>query len=292
MTDEVLAPLIPIPEEEEKHNSSNANYDNELEYLLGNNIREEINNNYNNNNNIRNYFPFNFRFNNYHKKSLIFFSYAIEVLIYLILLEKYFDKIDFIKNNYNVLFLFSLLFIIIVLFIHIPMFNDIREMSIIIGLILFIISSIFMYLFLYKLTVIITLQVIKNIMSITILMYLYLSIVNLFFSFFEDIIENKPLFIYLSSWFIIFLLCFIFYKCDFINKEIALFSFCVACFLNIISTGHIKIIFMIFEVILKDYLIIHMSLSIDLALLSLLFFIISSDGRNIEKKRREIKYYN
>ena len=117
MADEEIAPTLPNPEEKENHNLSTANYDNELENLLDNNIREEINNNNNNNNNIIN----NFQFNVYHKKSLIFFSYAMEVLIYLIFLLKYFDKMDFINNHTIILFIIFILvlnFFIIVLIIH------------------------------------------------------------------------------------------------------------------------------------------------------------------------------
>ena len=270
MADEVIVPLLPNPEEKENHNLSNANYDNELDNLLDNNIREEINNN--NNNNIIN----NFQFNVYHKKCLIFFSYAMEVLIYLIFLLKYFDKMDFINNHTNILFIIFMLvlnFFIIVLIIHIPKFDDIREMNIVVGLITLIISSIFMYLFLYRLSVIMTLQFIKMVMIITISMYLYLSIINLYFSFFENVIEYIKIFVYLSSWIFILLLSFIFYLYDFVDKKIATLSFCIVCSLNIISTLHIEIIFCLFEVILRDYLIIHLILFIDSILLSLSFFL-------------------
>ena len=73
--------------------------------------------------------------------------------------------------------------------------DDLEEMNIFFGIILAIISSISMYFFLYKLSIELTFQVMEEIIFIAFLMYLYLSIINYYFSK-KDIInecrrENK-----------------------------------------------------------------------------------------------------
>ena len=44
--------------------------------------------------------------NNYSKCGLIFLSFAVQIFVYLLLLELSFDKIDFIKKYNNILFSF------------------------------------------------------------------------------------------------------------------------------------------------------------------------------------------
>ena len=178
MTDEIIAPLMASTdnseESEESNSSKNINNDNELDNLIdNNNIREDFD--IYNYNIIRN----NFHLNNLTKKSLIFLSYAIQVLIYYILLQIYYDKIDYIKKNYNKLYALSIIFTIIILFWN-SNFSYLRELNIFFAIILAIISSISMYFFLYFFTVFLTPNVLNSIMLITIPMFLNLSIIHFY----------------------------------------------------------------------------------------------------------------
>ena len=149
MTDEIIAPLMASTDNSEEsvdsNSSKNPDNDNELANLIDNNIniREDFNNNLYNN-----IIRYNFHLNNFHKKSLIFLSYAIQVLIYYILLQIYYDKIDYIKKNYNKLYALSIIFTIIILFWN-SNFSYLRELNIFFAIILAIISSISMYVFLF-----------------------------------------------------------------------------------------------------------------------------------------------
>ena len=149
-------------------------------------------------------------------------------------------------------------------------------MNIFLGIIVAIISSISMYFFLYKLSIELTFQVMEEIIFIAFLMYLYLSIINYYFSK-KDIIdecrlENKI--ILYSSWAVILLLCFILYLFKIIKKENVKIDFYVVFCLNIISITHIEIIFRIFNIELRHYSVIHICLFIDVFLLSLFFYLL------------------
>ena len=269
MTDEIIAPLMATTdnsEESENSNSSkNLDNDNELANLLDNNIGENININ----NNIRNNFH-----NNSQKKSFIFLSYAIQVLIYLILLQKFFNKFDYLKNNYNILFYLSSLFIILVSLYHLKIINNIREFNIFLEIMLAIISSISMYFFLYKLSIALTFLIIKDVMILTISMYLYLSIINYYFSNQEIARVDQAELIFYSSWMFILFFCIIFYLFDIVNQENLAFAFLAVFFLNIISIIHIEIIFLEINITLRHYSIIHICLFIDAFLLSLFLYLI------------------
>ena len=270
MTDEKIAPLMAStdnPEESENSDSSkNVDNDNELANLLRNN---NIGENININNNIRN----NFHLNNNHKKSLIFLSYAIQVLIYLILLQQSLDKFDFLKKHYNILFYLSSLFIILVLLCHFQIMNNIREFNIFVEIMLAIISSIAMYFFLYKLSIVMSFRIIKDVMISIISMYLYLSIINYYFSFRENAVVNEVEIIFYSSWGIMLLFCIIFYLFKIINPENSVFAFIIIFFLDIISIVHVELIFRDLNITFRHYSIIHICLFIDVFLLSL--FILS-----------------
>ena len=147
MTDEIIAPLMASTDNSEEsvesNSSKNPDNDNELANLIDNNIniREDFNNNLYNN-----IIRYNFHLNNFHKKSLIFLSYAIQVLIYYIIIQIYYDKIDYIKNNHNRLYNYSLVFIILIIYWHIQI-SDLRELNTVFAIILAIISTKIMYFF-------------------------------------------------------------------------------------------------------------------------------------------------
>ena len=145
MTDEIIAPLMASTDNSEESVDSNSskiiNNDDELDNLIdNNNIRENFD--IYNYNIIRN----NFHLNNFAKKSLIFLSYAIQVLIYYIIIQIYYDKIDYIKNNHNRLYNYSLVFIILIIYWHIQI-SDLRELNTVFAIILTIISTIILHFF-------------------------------------------------------------------------------------------------------------------------------------------------
>ena len=146
MTDEIIAPLMASTDNSEEsvdsNSSKNPDNDNELANLIDNNINIRENFDIYNYNIIRN----NFHLNNFAKKSLIFLSYAIQVLIYYIIIQIYYDKIDYIKNNHNRLYNYSLVFIILIIYWHIQI-SDLRELNTVFAIILAIISTIIMYFF-------------------------------------------------------------------------------------------------------------------------------------------------
>ena len=281
MADEIIAPLMASTdnsEESESSNSSKNEYnDNELANLIENNNADINNNNRNNiNQNVS------------HKKGLIYLSYAIQVLIYIILLDKYYDKIEIIKNNYNILFYLSLFFIILLSLKHLRINEDLREMNIYLEIILAIISSIFMYFFLYKLVVILTFKFFKSITLVTFPMYLFLSLLN-FYSYFIGNFPPTSLFniSVLGSWLFVCLLCIIFYLLKIIDSEFAVNDLYVAIFLNFISIIHTDLIFKGINIRFKHYPILHVCLFIDIFILSLFNYFLYILEKN---KKNEIKY--
>jgi len=254
-------------EENDNTNSfKNANNENESTNLLDNNDMRE-----HNNKDIRNKIHKII----FYKKSLIYLSYAIQILIYFILLQKYFDKINYIKIKYNKLFDYALISIIFILLKHLQNIDDSKEMNFFLGLILSIISSISMYIFLYKLVIELKFKVIKDIILISILMYLYLSIISYLYSK-RDISgesrkENKI--ILFSSWMVIILFCFIFNFFEIIKKEEVKFALLVVLCLNIISITHIEIVVRRINIQLRNYSMVHICLCIDIFLISFFYYL-------------------
>ena len=246
--------------------SETTNNENESSNLIDNNDISE-----NNNKDIKDKFDKNIFF----KKSLIYLSYALQLIIYLILLHIFFDKIDYIKITYNKLFDFALISIIFILLKHLQNIDDRKEMNLFLGLILSIISSISMYIFLYKLVIELKFKVIKDIMLMSILMYLYLSIISYLYSK-KDISgesrkENKI--ILFSSWMVIILFCFIFNFFEIIKKEEVKFDLLIVLCLNIISITHIEIVVRRFNIQLRNYSMVHICLFIDIFLLSFFYYL-------------------
>lgn len=246
--------------------SETTNNKNESANLIDNNdIKED------NNKDMKNIFDKNI----FYKKSLIYLSYALQLMIYLILLHIFLDKIDYIKITYNKLFDFALISIIFILLKHLKNIDDRKEMNLFLGLILSIISSISMYIFLYKLVIELKFKVIKDIMLMSILMYLYLSIISYLYSK-RDINgesrkENKI--ILFSSWMVIILFCFIFNFFEIIKKEEIKFALFVVLCLNIISITHIEIVVRRFNIQLRNYSMVHICLFIDIFLLSFFYYL-------------------
>ena len=285
MSDEIIAPLMASTdnsvENEDGNSSNNTNNDDEQANLIDNNninIREDFNNN------IFNNIIINFDYiSNLNKKSLIFLSYAMQILIYYILLKIYYEKIDYIKTHYEMLYGLSGIFIILIFYWNIE-FSDLRELNTSVAIILAIISTISMYFFLYKFAVFLTINVLNSIMIITISMFLYLSIVHFYFSFQEN---DDLKAIFLSTTIVIYLFCHILYLIKMINLKIAIFDFFIVFFLFIIVFTHIEMLFKNFDVRLKHYPIININLFIDIFLLNFFLYIFYSSGKKKNKGKNK-----
>ena len=117
-------------------------------------------------------------------------------------------------------------------------------------------------------------------MIITIPMFLNLSIIYFYYSTQENA-EIKNIIFY-SATSVIYIFCHILYLIKMINLEIAIFDFFVVFCLFIIVIIHIEMIFHDFNVRIKHYPIINISLFIDLSILSLFFYLfyISEENKN------------
>ena len=289
MTDDKIAPLMASTDHsEENDNSSDSskNYDNndELINLLNNNDNNRRENININNNNIRNN-NINFNFNNYHKKSLIFFSFSIQVLIYYILLQIYFDKSDFLKKYYDDIYSCSVLFAFLLFMFFIKREGNFRNLNTLIAIILSLTSSILMFFFLYKLGVVLTFQVLKSLMLVTIIMYLNLSLVFFYYS--MQNMNNLDHVIFLSTAIVCYFFCYLFYYINMISFDFALFDFFAIYCLSLIAIFHLEFIFDGINIRLKHYPIINLNLFIDVFLLSLFVYLMQETEKN--RKEKEIK---
>ena len=117
-------------------------------------------------------------------------------------------------------------------------------------------------------------------MIITIPMFLNLSIIYFYYSTQENA-EIKNIIFY-SATSVIYIFCHILYLIKMINLEITIFDFFVVFCLFIIVIIHIEMIFHDFNVRIKHYPIINISLFIDLSILSLFFYLfyISEENKN------------
>ena len=120
-------------------------------------------------------------------------------------------------------------------------------------------------------------------MIITIPMFLNLSIIYFYYSTQENA-EIKNIIFY-SATSVIYIFCHILYlikMIKMINLEIAIFDFFFVFCLFIIIIIHIEMIFHDFNVRIKHYPIINISLFIDVSILSLFFYLfyISEENKN------------
>lgn len=298
MTDDIIAPLMASTEfSEESENSSNnssKNYgeNDELINLLDNNDNNRREENINNNNIRNNNININFHLNNNHKKSLIFLSFAIQVLIYYILIQRYFDKSDFLKKYCDELYDCAVIFISFILMIFVKANENFRTLNTLFAIILSITSSILMFFFLYKLAVQFTFQILKSLMLITIIMYLNLSVVFFYYS-----TQNRnylDFVIFLSTAIVCYFFCHLFYLINMIKYEIALFDFFVVYGLSLIAIIHLEFIFTGINIRLKYYPIINLFLFIDVFLICVFIFLMqgSEENRKENEKKKKKKKKN
>jgi len=203
--------------------------DNELENLLNNEIE---NRNDNPNRQI-------FHFSENQKKGLTYLSFAIQLFIFYLLLYLFFDENEFKKTSLDILFYLSIIILFFTSVWHIRINEELFKYAIKISLI----STICIYILLYKLIAIFNFNFIKNILFADIIMYLSLFLVYYFYDGYAECIAlllggiNSFLFCYiiviirsvgiiLSSciFFLVIILMIISYKhiTSFITKEFLL----------------------------------------------------------------------
>ena len=308
MTDEMVAPLMDNYniQEENENNYNNYNVerekiqkdiDNELTNLLGHRRNNEENrgNNYRHNynriidDNINNRgLNINIELNDNHKKGLIFLSFAIQLCIYYIILSKYYDKIDFIKDNIIIFLVISSIIITTIFLIDLFSINTFREMKIIYLILITIVSSIGLFFFLYEISILLVFKNMKILLLISIVMYLTLSVVFLLFNNLGDLeLINNAFFSSLILCLILDLIFFHFKKIDSVNFLIII---AIIFILNIVSLFHQNYLFENRNIRIKDIPIIFTYLFMDIFSICLAAFIIYIFKK--KKKRNRVTVYN
>ena len=288
MADEMIAPLIDNYENKEKDENIvqveneiiHKDNDNELANLLNhqrinneenrrNNNRQNYNRNINDNINNR---GININLNLNHKKSFIFLTFAIQLCIYYIILNKYYEKTTFIKDNIILFLIISSVIITVIFFVDIINNNIFREMKIVFLIFIVIISSLGLYIFLYAISFLLDLKNMKILLLISIVMYLTMSIAFLLYNDLDNLeVTTNAFFSSMFFSIILDLLFFHYKKIDGINFIIIIF-FVFA--LSIVSLYHQNILFENRNIIIKDFPIILTYLFMDIYAICLAIFII------------------
>ena len=179
MTDEIIAPLMPNSsteqDEDEKYEISTSEdiRDNENENLLDNNRRENVDNDR----------IINREFNVHKKRGLIYLSYSFQTLLFflsLYYLDDYIDNNSFIKLNLNVIFLISIFIIGFIIYIHLDDPLILTRLPFILLIPMALISTLSMFIILYKLSILLSFKMMTNLMIICFFIYLYLFFFNFF----------------------------------------------------------------------------------------------------------------
>jgi len=179
MVDNMMVPLINSNENKEENNNA-------------------INNERNNKQSIISYLgTINIKLNKNKKTGIVFLSFAIQLLIYFLLLKFLLNKFDFIRDHNTLL---SILSLIIITTIY-SKEGSLKKMSFIYLIIIALISSICFYFYLYKLCILLSFQIFTYLFLTSITMYLWLSFYY-FFEFAEDMSELD-----LKTCVLIFLYC-------------------------------------------------------------------------------------
>jgi hypothetical protein len=259
MADEMIAPLMG------RNDNQDENNDNEVSPLLNYNKEEKILNiqNINNSNRISNK-----ELNDNQRLSLIFLSFAVQILIYFLLLLYFNDKDNFIKQHINIFFAISIIIVFFLIIIHIYNLDFFKRISFIKIILISLISSFGLFCFLYKFSIAFTLDKIKYILLIVCSMYLNVSIYyGLDVS--KVYLEREELFI---SNILPFLISTILIIYQIFDIEAFLYNCLLSFFLNSISMIHINYLVKKKHWGIKDYPIINICFFIDLFIISIMSY--------------------
>ena len=293
MTDEIVAPLMDnyenqeeknnndiLPKKEEVLEVNNRNdNDNELAHLLNNRVENRVNRR-----NIEDRFfrrinlninlNLNFNFNEDQKKGLIYLSYTIQSIIFLILISKFFDKVDFINTNIEMLYYLSTVILLSLIIFHYNYTDTSSENFFF--LILAIISSFGMYIFMYKVCFLMTLEIFTYLMIVFIATCFSQYIIYFYFYNFN----RNDVLLFFTALIVMILLSIIYEIIFFGSTKI---GECIIIFLLVFygycaSLVHIDILFKRRNIRRYHYPIIHTSLHYDMFIM-FFFYLLSYESR-------------
>ena len=298
MADEMIAPLIDNydnKEEDEKNIDAkkeiiHKDNDNELTNLLEHREENRNNININNNRNNINYISININLNENQKRGLIYLSYSIQLIIYFFILNHFYDKDNFIKNNIIIFFVISLIFVIIIIILDVFNNNYLREIKYRYLFIISIISSLGFYFFLYEISVIFTFKIIKFAIILSIVMYLASSIIIFLYRENYDIRAET---FYCSLGICLIVGIILDYFSRMVDDEMFMLIFFMISILYGISFLHLELSFDNRHPVIriKDYPLIHMYLFMDVSAISLICLIMHSIVL-LDKKMMQLKEKN
>ena len=277
MADEMIAPLMSSDDNKEEKN------ENEESPLLINNEKEKRENIQNINNNRAN----NLELTDNKKMSLLFLSFAIQILIYYLFLKFFNDKDDFIKQHINIFFTIS---IIIALYIYLIIFFDFtyfKRMSFKYLILISLISSFSLFCFLYKFSILYTFDIIKYILLIAFSTYLNLSF-NYYFGFAQDDINDE---IFIQSSILPIIISFILLICKIFNYKSFFFNALLSFFIGFISIFHMDYLVKKKNYDIDDYPIINICLFIDIVITTLYFLMIYISSKT-KATRTRVSYFH
>ena len=277
MADEMIAPLMSSDDNQEEKN------ENEESPLLINNKKEKRKNVQN----INNSRAINLEFTDNPKMSLIFLSFAMQLLIYFLFLRFFDDKDNFIKQHINIFFTIS---IIVAIYVSIQIlfdFNFFERISFKYLILISLLSSFSLFCFLYKFSILYTFDIIKYIILIACSSYLNLSF-NYYFGFAVDNIDKE---IFIQSCILPILISFILLICKIFNYKSFFFNVVLSFFLCFLSILHMDYLVKKKNYDIDDYPIINVCLFIDIVITTLYFLMIYISSKT-KAKRIRVSYFH
>ena len=272
MADEMIAPLMNSDDNQEEKN------ENEESPLLINNKKEKRKNIQHIDNNR----AINRELTDNQKMSLIFLSFAIQILIYFLFLRHFNDKDNFIKQHINIFFTLSIIIALYLFIQTISDFNFFQRISFIYLISISLISSFSLFCFLYKFTILYTFDIIKYILLIVCSTYLNISF-NYCCGFAQDNIENE---IFINFCILPFSISFILIICRIFSLNAFIFNISLSFFLCFLSIFHMYYLVYQKNYGINDYPIINICLFMDIVITTIYFLIMYlSSQREIRKYR-------
>ena len=277
MADEMIAPLMNSDDNREEKN------ENEESPLLINNKKEKRKNIQHINNNR----AINRELTDNQKMSLIFLSFAMQLLIYFLFLKFFDDKDNFIKQHINIFFTIS---IIVAIYVSIQIlfdFNFFERISFKYLILISLLLSFNLFCFLYKFSILYTFDIIKCIILIACSSYLNLSF-NYYFGFAVDNIDKE---IFIQSCILPILISFILLICKIFNYKSFFFNVVLSFFLCFLSILHMDYLVKKKNYDIDDYPIINICLFIDIVITTLYFLMIYISSKT-KATRTRVSYFH
>ena len=277
MADEMIAPLMNSDDNQEEKN------ENEESPLLINNKKEKRKNIQHINNNR----AINRELTDNQKMSLIFLSFAMQLLIYFLFLKFFDDKDNFIKQHINIFFTIS---IIVAIYVSIQIlfdFNFFERISFKYLILISLLLSFSLFCFLYKFSILYTFDIIKCIILIACSSYLNLSF-NYYFGFAVDNIDKE---IFIQSCILPILISFILLICKIFNYKSFFFNVVLSFFLCFLSILHMDYLVKKKNYDIDDYPIINICLFIDIVITTLYFLMIYISSKT-KATRTRVSYFH